>query len=161
MRVKAYINSIKFNRSLVDGPGVRFVIFLQGCPMRCKYCHNPDTWDPAGGKEWTAEDVLKKALRFREYFGEEGGITLSGGEPLFQSEFALDILKKCKENGIHTAIESAFYVPWENVERISPRFTRIETKKKSATLSRALFQYFYNLSIIYQTFVFLVVRSFS
>ena len=70
----------------VDGPGVRFVVFMQGCPLRCKCCHNPDTWDFGGGQEYTAEEIFKKVVRYKEYFGKDGGITVSGGEPLV-SEF--------------------------------------------------------------------------
>ena len=91
----------------LDGPGVRFVAFAQGCPLRCGCCHNPDTWDPAGGKEWAAEDVLKKALRFREYFGEEGGVTLSGGEPLMQAAFATEFFTLCHEAGLNTCLDTS------------------------------------------------------
>ena len=70
-----------------DGPGVRFVVFLAGCPLRCAYCHNPDTWARPPALEMSAEDVLKRALRYRSYWGEKGGITVSGGEPLLQPEW--------------------------------------------------------------------------
>ena len=79
--IKGYVNSIQ-SLGTVDGPGVRFVAFLQGCNLRCSCCHNPDTWDCSGGTEYTPEEIVKKALRCKEYFGSEGGITLSGGEPL-------------------------------------------------------------------------------
>ena len=91
----------------VDGPGVRFVVFFQGCNLRCKCCHNPDTWDMAGGKEYTADEIVQKAVRFKEYFGREGGITLSGGEPLLQPEFAREIFEKCHENGINTCLDTS------------------------------------------------------
>ncbi|MBR6505998.1 MAG: pyruvate formate lyase-activating protein [Clostridia bacterium] len=91
----------------VDGPGVRFVVFFQGCNLRCKCCHNPDTWDMAGGKEYTADEIVQKAVRFKEYFGREGGITLSGGEPLLQPEFAKEIFEKCRENGINTCLDTS------------------------------------------------------
>jgi pyruvate formate lyase activating enzyme len=91
----------------VDGPGLRFVVFFQGCPLRCVYCHNPETWDVLGGTEMTASVVVKKALRYTGYFGENGGITLSGGEPLLQPEFVLDILHRCKEAGIHTTLDTS------------------------------------------------------
>ncbi len=91
----------------VDGPGVRFLIFLQGCPMRCLFCHNPETWEGTGGEAWTAEDVLKKALRYREYWGEKGGITVSGGEPLAQIDFLLELFKRAKEEGVHTCIDTS------------------------------------------------------
>ena len=102
----------------LDGPGVRFVAFAQGCPLRCGCCHNPDTWDPAGGKEWTAEDVLKKALRFREYFGEEGGITLSGGEPLMQAAFAAELFRLSHEAGLNTCLDTSGCVLNAEVEAL-------------------------------------------
>ena len=75
------VNSIQ-SLGTLDGPGVRFVIFMQGCPLRCKCCHNPDTWGFDGGTDYTAEQLVKKAVRFKEYFGKDGGLTVSGGEPL-------------------------------------------------------------------------------
>ena len=91
----------------VDGPGVRFVVFLQGCPLRCGCCHNPDTWDVAGGKEFTPDAIVQKVLRYREYFGKDGGITLSGGEPLLQAEFARTVFQKCHEIGINTCLDTS------------------------------------------------------
>ena len=91
----------------LDGPGVRFVAFLQGCPLRCRCCHNPDTWDFSGGKEYTAEELVTRALRFREYFGAEGGVTLSGGEPLCQAAFAKEFFARCREAGLHTCLDTA------------------------------------------------------
>ena len=97
----------------VDGPGVRFVAFLQGCPLRCGCCHNPDTWDPAGGAEYTAEEVVHRALRCRSYFGPEGGITLSGGEPLLQADFAAEIFRLCHQEGVHTCLDTSGCLPAE------------------------------------------------
>ena len=92
----------------VDGPGIRFIIFVQGCRMRCRYCHNVDTWDPIGkSREREAEDVLDQAVRYKSYWGRKGGITVSGGEPLLQMDFLLDLMKKAKERGIHTVIDTA------------------------------------------------------
>ena len=101
----------------VDGPGVRFVVFLQGCPMRCKFCHNPETWDFSieGGSrlpaeapvEISAEDLLKKALRYRSYWGTEGGITVSGGEPLAQLDFMIEFFELAKAAGVHTCIDTS------------------------------------------------------
>ena len=90
-----------------DGPGVRFVAFLYGCPFRCRYCHNPDTW--AGGKfeEIEAEEVLAKALRYRAYWGGGGGITLSGGEPMAQPKFAAELFEKAHEAGVTTCLDTA------------------------------------------------------
>lgn len=95
---------------LVDGPGVRTVVFLQGCKLRCAYCHNPDTWGTEGGIEMTADELMKKILRFKPYFERSGGgVTFSGGDPLLQPDFLLEMLKLCKEKGIHTTIDTAGY----------------------------------------------------
>lgn len=91
----------------VDGPGVRFIIFLKGCMMRCRYCHNVDTWDPHSNDLRTAEELLDQAERYRSYWGKEGGITASGGEPLLQIDFLLDLFQKAKARGINTAIDTA------------------------------------------------------
>ena len=93
---------------LADGPGMRLVLFLAGCKLRCKYCHNPETWTLAGMKrEITSEEVLKTYNKYKIYYGETGGVTFSGGEPLLQKEFVLETIKLLKENGIHTAIDTA------------------------------------------------------
>lgn len=102
------IHSIE-SMGLVDGPGIRTVVFLQGCSLRCQYCHNPDTWDLCAGEEMTADEVINKIKRFKPYFKNNGGVTFSGGEPLMQPEFLLELLKKCKENDIHTCIDTAGY----------------------------------------------------
>lgn len=91
----------------VDGPGTRFIIFLQGCALRCLYCHNVDTWNGQGGTLRTADELLDQAERYRPYWGEEGGITVSGGEPLLQIDFLLKLFKKAKQRGIHTCIDTA------------------------------------------------------
>ena len=91
----------------VDGPGVRFLIFLSGCGFRCKYCHNPDAWARPAALEMTADEVLAKALRYRAYWGEEGGITVSGGEPLLQLEFLTELFEKAKAKGVNTCIDTA------------------------------------------------------
>ncbi len=90
-----------------DGPGIRFIVFFQGCPLRCAYCHNPDTWDCKGGSLYTPEEIVEKALRYRSYFGEQGGITLSGGEPMMQPAFAAELLKACKKEGLHTVLDTS------------------------------------------------------
>lgn len=100
------INSIQTLGTL-DGPGVRFVLFMQGCPLRCAYCHNPDTWDFNQGMEYSAEDIFQKVLRYKAYFGDTGGITVSGGEPLIQAEFVTELFTLCKENGIHTCLDTS------------------------------------------------------
>ena len=91
----------------VDGPGVRFLVFLSGCGFRCKYCHNPDTWARPAAFEMTADEVLAKALRYRAYWGEEGGITVSGGEPLLQLEFLTELFEQAKQKGVSTCIDTA------------------------------------------------------
>jgi pyruvate formate lyase activating enzyme len=91
----------------VDGPGVRFVLFLQGCPLRCACCHNPDTWSIGGGEEQSAADILKKLIRYRTYFKNSGGITVSGGEPLLQAPFVRELFSLCKKEGIHTALDTS------------------------------------------------------
>lgn len=91
----------------VDGPGVRFVIFMQGCHMRCRYCHNADTWDMNGGTEYTADELLDRAERYREYWGNRGGITVSGGEPLLQTEFLLELFTKARRRGINTCLDTS------------------------------------------------------
>ncbi len=90
----------------VDGPGIRYVVFLQGCPLRCKYCHNPDTWG-AGGKEYTAEQIVSQALRYKNYFGEKGGVTVTGGEPLLQIEFIIELFTLLKQKGVHTCVDTS------------------------------------------------------
>lgn len=91
----------------VDGPGLRYVIFTQGCPLRCVYCHNPDTWDMSGGEEYSAAQVVKSALRYKPYFGSDGGVTLSGGEALTQPEFAAELFRLLKAEGVHTALDTS------------------------------------------------------
>lgn len=90
----------------VDGPGVRMVVFLQGCPMRCAYCHNPDTWPQKAGTQMSAEELLERFLRNRAYY-KNGGITVSGGEPLCQTEFVTDLFRKAKEQGISTCLDTS------------------------------------------------------
>jgi len=90
----------------VDGPGLRSVVFFQGCPLRCVYCHNPDTWEFGEGTEVTAEDVISKVKRFYQYI-KKGGVTLSGGECLMQADFAQELLKGFKKLGLHTAIDTS------------------------------------------------------
>ena len=91
----------------VDGPGIRFVVFVQGCPMRCLYCHNPDTWSASAGTEYTPEDVAFRAMKYKSYFTGGGGVTVSGGEPLLQAEFVTRLFTILKENGIHTALDTS------------------------------------------------------
>ena len=90
-----------------DGPGVRFIVFMSGCPFRCRYCHNPDTWARPANIEATADEVLKRALRYRSYWREEGGITVSGGEPMMQAEFVTELFEKCHATGVNTCLDTS------------------------------------------------------
>lgn len=103
-----HIHSME-SMGLVDGPGIRTVIFFQGCALRCKFCHNPDTWDFSCGELTKPEELVKKICRFKPYFKNGGGVTFSGGEPLMQPDFLFEVLKLCKAEGIHTCIDTAGY----------------------------------------------------
>ena len=109
----------------VDGPGLRFVVFMQGCNLRCKCCHNPDTWEMQSEKTFTPEEIVKKTLNYREYFGEKGGITLSGGEPLLQSEFAYEVFKLCHENGINTCLDTSGSILNDSVIKLLTETDRV------------------------------------
>ena len=105
--MKGLINSIETLGTL-DGPGIRFVVFLQGCKLRCLYCHNPETWDLKGESvEITPEALVEKVKKYKNYYGTDGGVTFSGGEPLLQPEFLIECLKLCKEKNIHTCLDTA------------------------------------------------------
>lgn len=90
-----------------DGPGIRFVAFMQGCKLRCIYCHNPETWSMDSGKQYCAHEVLQKIIKYKPYFGKDGGVTISGGEPLLQAEFLIELFTLCKAYNIHTAIDTS------------------------------------------------------
>ena len=104
--IKGRVHSLQ-SLGTVDGPGVRFVVFFSGCPLRCKCCHNPDTWNFKSGSEYTAKEIVSKVERYKSYFGKNGGITLSGGEPICQAEFAAEIFRLCKEKGINTCLDTS------------------------------------------------------
>lgn len=91
----------------VDGPGTRFVVFFKGCPMRCAYCHNPDTWELGGGEEWTADKILEYYDENKEFYMNNGGLTATGGEPTVQIDFLLELFTKAKEKGIHTCLDTS------------------------------------------------------
>lgn len=101
----------------VDGPGIRFIIFFQGCPLRCLYCHNPDSWNFKEGRETTPKKMIEEILKYKTYI-KSGGVTLSGGEPLMQPEFALEIIKECKKNGIHTAIDTSGFINLDSCKKV-------------------------------------------
>lgn len=102
----------------LDGPGVRFVVFTQGCPLRCKCCHNPDTWSVDGGQELSAAKLARRAARYREYFGSEGGITVSGGEPLLQATEVAELFTLCKAQGIHTCLDTSGCILNDSVRKL-------------------------------------------
>lgn len=104
--IKGRLHSIE-SFGAVDGPGIRTVFFMQGCPARCSYCHNPDTWNPKQGKEITVEEVVRKAKRGIPYYGNDGGVTFSGGEPLLQGRFLIEAIKALKSENIGTAIDTS------------------------------------------------------
>ena len=109
----------------LDGPGVRYVVFLQGCPLRCKCCHNPDTWVADGGTAYTSQQLLEKALRFKEYFGKDGGVTLSGGEPLLQSNLATEFFRLCHENDVNTCLDTSGCIIDEFTENLLNETDRV------------------------------------
>lgn len=112
-----YIHQIQ-SLGTVDGPGVRFTVFLKGCNLKCKCCHNPDTWELSGATEYTPEQIIEKLTNYREYFGDEGGITISGGEPLLQSDFVYEVFKLCKEIGINTCLDTSGSVINDSVKKL-------------------------------------------
>lgn len=128
--MKGRIHSVESFGS-VDGPGIRFIVFLQGCGFRCKFCHNPDAWHESKLEQaqWIeAEDLLKQALKYKSYWKDNGGITVCGGEPLLQMDFLIDFFKKAKVKGIHTTIDTAggpfqkkepFYSKFEELMRLT------------------------------------------
>ena len=100
-----YLHSIE-TFGTVDGPGIRFVVFLQGCPLRCQFCHNPDTWAMETSKPMEVDDLIKNILRYRSYY-KDGGVTVSGGEPLVQMDFVIELFTKLKALGIHTCLDTS------------------------------------------------------
>lgn len=117
MSMIGYINSVQ-SLGAVDGPGLRFVIFLQGCPLRCVYCHNPETWPLEGGTATESEELIKRVLRYKDYFGSDGGVTLSGGEPLLQADFAAEFFEGLHKEGIHTALDTSCSVNFNKAEAV-------------------------------------------
>lgn len=103
----------------VDGPGIRFLIFTQGCPMRCQYCHNPDTWKPNDGQDMDSNQLFEEIKKYKSYMTfSKGGVTITGGEPLMQPDFVLDLFKKCKSENIHTALDTSGYVNLDTVKEV-------------------------------------------
>lgn len=115
--IKGNIHSIQ-SMGTLDGPGVRFVVFLKGCNLRCGCCHNPDTWEMNADLTLSADEIVGKAVRFKEYFGEDGGITISGGEPLLQSEFCFEVFEKAHQSGINTCLDTSGSILNEDVKKL-------------------------------------------
>lgn len=115
--MKGRINSFQ-SLGAVDGPGIRFVVFFKGCPLNCLCCHNPETKPFDGGKEYSPEEIVEKAVKYKDYFGETGGVTLSGGEPICQPKFAAEIFKGCKQKGIHTCLDTSGYVLNDEIKEL-------------------------------------------
>ena len=130
--IKGKIHSIQ-TLGTVDGPGVRFVVFMQGCPLRCKCCHNPDTWEFEGGTDYTPEEIVEKAIRYREYFGEKGGITVSGGEPLCQAEFVTEVFELCHKEGINTCLDTSGVILNDCVKNLLSKTDRVLLDYKYTT----------------------------
>lgn len=123
--MKGFIHSTESFGS-VDGSGIRFIIFLQGCPMRCQFCHNPDSWAAGQGEERTVADLLDQAERYRAYWGTEGGITVSGGEALMQIDFLLELFEEAKRRGINTCLDTSAQ-PFTRREPFFSKFERLMT----------------------------------
>lgn len=119
-----YVHSFQ-SLGTLDGPGVRFVVFLQGCNLRCGCCHNPDTWDMQQGKEVTVEEIVSKVIRYREYYKEEGGITVSGGEPLLQAKFVRELFARCHEEGINTCLDTSGSILNDDVKNLLQETDRV------------------------------------
>jgi pyruvate formate lyase activating enzyme len=118
MSVLGRIHSLE-SFGTVDGPGIRFVVFLQGCPLRCRFCHNPDTWDVHSGTEYTSEQLFNEIIKYKSYMDfSGGGVTFTGGEPLLQAEFVLEVCKMLKEQGISIAIDTSGFIWNDTVEEV-------------------------------------------
>lgn len=102
----------------VDGPGIRFVVFFKGCPLRCQYCHNPDTWSIEGAKDYTVDELVQEALKYKGYFATGGGVTATGGEPLMQIDFLIEFFKELKKYKIHTAVDTSGIIFDKNNEAV-------------------------------------------
>lgn len=122
-QTKGRIHSVESFGS-VDGPGIRFVVFMQGCHMRCQFCHNPDTWAMEEGEGKTADELLAQALRYKTYWKQNGGITVSGGEPLLQMDFLLEFFTKAKAKGVHLTIDTSGH-PFTREEPFFSKFQEL------------------------------------
>lgn len=109
----------------VDGPGIRFVVFMQGCNLRCGYCHNPDTWKSDTGTLYTPKELIEKIIRYKTYFGAEGGVTVSGGEPLLQAEFVTELFCLCHKNNINTCLDTSGSIMNDKVTELLKHTDRV------------------------------------
>lgn len=116
--IKGRVHSIE-TFGTVDGPGIRFILFMQGCPLRCKYCHNRDTWDVKGGTEYTVDEIITEINKYSSYMKfSGGGLTVSGGEATLQPEFLKELFKNAKENNIHTCLDTSGFVDIDTIDPI-------------------------------------------
>ena len=114
-KVTGRIHSVE-TFGMIDGPGIRYIVFTQGCPLRCLYCHNRDTWDPKGGKEMTVDEIIEDVEKYITFIqNSNGGITVTGGEPTLQHAFVTELFRRCKALGIHTALDTSGFVDLEKV----------------------------------------------
>jgi len=115
---QGFIHSVE-TCGTVDGPGIRYILFMQGCPLRCQYCHNPDTWRFGEGTPRTARDIVDEARKYKSYMRfSGGGLTITGGEPLMQHDFARELFKLCRKEGIHTALDTSGYARLSHAEEV-------------------------------------------
>lgn len=122
--IKGLVNSIQ-SLGTVDGPGVRFVVFMQGCNLRCGCCHNPDTWNLSDGTPYTARELADTAMRYTDYYGKTGGITVSGGEPLLQAEFVGQLFEICRSRGINTCLDTSGSILNDSVKALLSHTNRV------------------------------------
>ncbi len=138
--LKGQIHSFQ-SLGTLDGPGVRFVVFMQGCHLRCGCCHNPDTWEMSDGKSYTVEEIVSRVVRYREYYKDNGGITVSGGEPLLQSRFVFELFSACLRQGINTCLDTSGSVWNEDVKHVL------------SVTNRVLLDIKYTTNELYETYV--------
>ena len=138
--LKGQIHSFQ-SLGTLDGPGVRFVVFMQGCHLRCGCCHNPDTWEMSDGKAYTVEEIVSRVVRYREYYKDNGGITVSGGEPLLQSRFVFELFSECLRQGINTCLDTSGSVWNEDVKHVL------------SVTNRVLLDIKYTTNELYETYV--------
>lgn len=109
----------------VDGPGIRFVVFFKGCNLRCGYCHNPDTWSKDINKEYSVDELVERATKYRGYFGDKGGVTCTGGEPLLQIDFVIEFFKKLKELNINTCLDTSGYEFFKDDKELMKKYDEL------------------------------------